>query len=130
MIHHQPPRLTLQQAQEARRYRMGDLGTFLVSCVPPETAEAARREARHLLRDTIGKAWEAGDARLAKAAAFGDALYDMVARDWHKVTVDARDALVACLMAQRLGRYLTLYGGRKIRAMQRDIRREMLASSN
>lgn len=130
MIHHQPPRLTPQQEHEAHNYRMQDLSGYIGRCLDQCDRDAAKREARHLLRQTIAKSWEEGDARVAKAAAFVDALIDTVAREWSRVLTDCRDAYVMLLMQDRLLRYVSMFGGPKVRRIRDQVRREMLAKSN
>lgn len=125
MIHHAPPRLTPQQAFYCRQCRVVETSTRLSLYFTPQDREWARSFARKMLRETIGKDWRTGEARLGVAAAFGSALIRQMAQEWHTLLTDARDVYCYSLMQDRITRYLRLYGGEQ---MRRTYEREAMKS--
>lgn len=125
MIHHAPPRLTAAQAMYCRQCRVVDTSARLGLYFTPQDREWARTFARRMLRETIGKDWREGEARLGVAAAFGSALIRQMVNEWHTLLTDARDVYCYSLMQDRITRYLRLYGGEP---MRRTYHREAMRS--
>lgn len=125
MIHHAPPRLTAAQALYCRQCRIVDTSSRLGLYFTPQDREWARKFARRMLRETIGKDWRTGEARLGIAAAFGSALIRQMVNEWGTLLTDARDVYCYALMQDRITRYLRLYGGEQ---MRRTYEREAMKS--
>lgn len=125
MIHHAPPRLTAAQALYCRQCRVVETSARLGLYFTPQDREWARQFARRMLRETIGKDWREGEARLGVAASFGSALIRQMVNEWDTLLTDARDVYCYSLMQDRITRYLRLYGGEQ---MRRTYEREAMKS--